>query len=161
MKKLIVMKNATVLTATILLMAASVFGTDFAGGSGTESDPYLISTPEHLQLLSDEWGTYQYDHFKMVRDIDLAGTSLASIEYFRGVFDGNGRTIYNYKATNPCSDDMVGLFVKLWFGGKIKNLTLVNPFTQCLTSYSGASVGSLVGRLSSGEVTNCHVINTV
>jgi len=40
----------------------------FAGGNGTASSPYLISTPAQLDAVRDNLTA----HYKMVNDIDLA-----------------------------------------------------------------------------------------
>jgi hypothetical protein len=55
-----------------LLFSVSVFANEFAGGSGTEDDPYLISTPEQLKNL----GKYRFMEdinkcFRLINDIDL------------------------------------------------------------------------------------------
>ncbi len=124
----------------------------YSGGTGKQNDPYLISTPEDLQYLSDYYDGGGY--FKMVNDIDLSGFPLTPIEQFGREFDGNGYAIHNYEPTNPCSS--IGLFGYMTTG-KIKNLTLVNPFAQCLI-YSETDVGLLVDTLYRGQVTNCHVV---
>ena len=38
---------------------------DFAGGSGTSTDPYLIETKEHLNNVRNDLGA----HYKMIADI--------------------------------------------------------------------------------------------
>lgn len=94
-------------------------------GTGTEEHPYQISTADHLKGLSelvsrgmvieDGEGTYPGDYtgayFKLMRNIDLEGIEWMPIgfyqnesemmtgEYrpFQGYFDGNGKTISNFK----------------------------------------------------------------
>ena len=51
--------------------------TGFAGGSGTEEDPYLIANADQLaylgDLISNENGTYGDKYYKLVADINLGG----------------------------------------------------------------------------------------
>ncbi|NIQ99301.1 MAG: hypothetical protein GTN78_03760, partial [Gemmatimonadales bacterium] len=72
----------------------------YGGGSGTRSDPYLISSSEDLVTLSrhpQDFGS----HFRLVRDIDLkeVQTCLSPIGTlmvpFTGRFDGNHHTLEN------------------------------------------------------------------
>lgn len=60
----------------------------FAGGAGTESDPYLIQDATQLSKISDYYDTYNY--FKIadgVETLDLAGIGRLELN---GSFDGNG-----------------------------------------------------------------------
>ncbi len=102
-------------------------------GSGTEADPYLISTPEQLAGLAERTNVDKEDfagkYLKLTADIYLtnfADTDTANWKqwepiahslmqwgeetdygYFRGHFDGNGHTIYNmyYGAGMNWADD--------------------------------------------------------
>jgi len=79
-------------------------------GTGTESDPYIISRPVDLFMLSnlvksDKHRLLFYDkHYKIsddVEEIDMEGEQLFIIgeseaTFFAGTFDGNGKTIKNY-----------------------------------------------------------------
>ena len=50
--------------------------TTFGGGSGTESDSYQVSTPEHLtelQVAVDGGGSFSGEYFVFTNDIDLEG----------------------------------------------------------------------------------------
>jgi len=51
--------------------------TQFAGGSGTEDDPYLITTPAELAYLSHEVNNSHRDfyneYFLLASDLDLSG----------------------------------------------------------------------------------------
>jgi hypothetical protein len=129
----------------------------FSGGSGTPADPYLISTSEQLNTI----GLFEciWDkHFKLMADIDLSaymGTSfniIGSYNYpFTGVFDGNNHAISNYTYTST-DTYYIGLFGGV--EGEIKDLGLIAPDVDAGT---GRFVGSLVGSLIDGTVTNCYV----
>lgn len=60
---------------------------EFAGGDGTEDNPYLISTMEHL----DNVRKYPSANFKLLKDISIISISnWEPINLYSGNFDGNG-----------------------------------------------------------------------
>jgi len=139
----------------------------YGGGTGTEGDPYLIYTAEHMQ----EIGTHPehwLSHFKLMNDIDLAaytGDSFNIIGYyvtnkdnqpFAGVFDGNNHRIYNFTyVTDAIAAACMGLFGYVNNpSAEIKNLILVTPFLNAEECFS---VGSVVGELNLGTVSSCAV----
>ena len=76
----------------------------FAGGSGTESDPYQIETAAQLARLaylintSSTNSTYRSLYYKQTANIDLsahywAGIGSGETYYFSGIYDGGGFTI--------------------------------------------------------------------
>lgn len=65
----------------------------FAGGNGTENNPYLIGNADQLSKISDYYDTYNY--FKIadgVETLDLTGKGRLKLN---GSFDGNEVTINN------------------------------------------------------------------
>ena len=129
----------------------------YGGGAGTQGDPYLIRTAEQMNAIGAASGDW-YKHFQLRADIDLGeytGTAYNIIgtdtnQSFGGVFDGNDHTISNL-SLRTTRQWYTGLFGCM--SGEIKNLGLINPdvFAQ------GGKVGSLVGGLEKGSVTNCYV----
>jgi len=94
----------------------------FGGGAGTQSNPYLISTAQHLRSLSlrsVDWSK----HFRQTANINLNGVSIETMN-FSGVYDGNNFTISNYTITGT-SDDR-GLFSELSSSATVQDLTLHN-----------------------------------
>ena len=113
--------------------------TEFASGSGTVKDPYLISTGAELALFSqimneDSTAEYIGACYCLVNSIDLNGMEWEPIGYstyktaqkykdgmyviegfyttgraFEGVFEGKGCVIKNYKITTA-EREMVGFF---------------------------------------------------
>ncbi len=72
----------------------------FAGGTGTEGDPWQIATPAQLQLMADKIaGDDAGAHFQLTADIDFNGCTWlpagSSDKPFTGTFDGGGHTISN------------------------------------------------------------------
>jgi len=129
----------------------------YAGGSGTENNPYLIETPVQFINIGSTPGHWN-KHFKLVADIDLGEPNLAAYniigtersQSFSGVFDGNNLTISNFNLTSPRAQ-YSGLFG--YVGGEIRNLKLVRP----VVAAKGSDVGALAGYLDSGTIADCSV----
>ena len=93
--------RAGVFTATVSYRGASIEFTyyvvnsldgEFIGGTGTETDPYLIASAEQFKNIAEQKvGSY----FELVADIDFGGETIqyALISGFSGSLEGNGRTI--------------------------------------------------------------------
>ncbi|MGB2808044.1 MAG: GLUG motif-containing protein [Sedimentisphaerales bacterium] len=135
----------------------------YGGGSGSPEDPYLIYTAEQMNAIGADatWPNDLYKCFRLMADIDLSGYTGASFNIigtswnkaFGGTFDGNGRTISNFTYTSTDKDN-IGLFGNVrGENAEIKNLGLINPNVDAGT---GNSVGSLVGKFWSGNITNCY-----
>ena len=154
--------------------------TAFAGGTGTENDPYQIDDGAQLAYLASEVNkgqTYENSYFVLTADIDLAnhdwtpiGNSFSDALFgrtdyrlFAGNLDGKGHTIFNISIgteSTPLESDVFGLFGAT--GGKLSNLNL-DGVTICgiAKNVSGYVIG-LAGALSgsaSGPIENCHVTN--
>jgi len=112
---------------------------NFAGGDGTAQNPYLISTPEQLDNVRNNMGTFdERINFRLVGDIDLAEfLSYPNRGYnngegwqplgcmqtsFFGNFDGRGYAISGLWINRP-SQRYVGLFAAI--DGIVSNLNLV------------------------------------
>ena len=77
------------------LLNATTWG-QFSGGSGTQVDPYLISSANDLQTIGLN-SIYWNKHFKLTVDLDLTGRVMTPIGTqlmpFSGTFDGSDYTI--------------------------------------------------------------------
>ena len=119
----------------------------FAGGNGTEANPYQIATPQQLALLASNsryriegGGLTADEYFELTADIDLSGKEWISICWsedlgggfgvmlaFSGHFNGNGHIIKNMSQGNVFSGmngAEGGLFY--WIRGEIKDLGIVD-----------------------------------
>ena len=110
------MKRQILFISSILFSAAAM-AQSFSGGTGTATDPYLISNKSDLEELSklvdtpgegDTQQTYG-KYFKLTQDITDPLTYMIGIEgFFRGDFNGDGHFI-TVDIDMP-NDDYVGLF---------------------------------------------------
>ena len=161
---------------SILLFSFCTFtnkavGQQFAGGSGTEADPYLISTPEHLVELVYYLGNANM-HFKLSNDIDLT-SYLASggaghnggagwnpignnANRFYGTFNGAGFKITGLWI-NRSSTNYIGLFGGT-DGANISNLGIEIANSGISGNYA---VGGLVGSCENTTISNCYVTGNV
>lgn len=143
----------------------------FAGGTGTEDDPYQIATAEQLAYLAVKAneGTLHTlgDYYILTNNIDLSahqwvpigrGTSQES-KYFDGYFNGNGKTITGLYVDESTDGYLAGLFGLLT--GQVTDLTIEDAYVK--TAGENSSAGILAGRISNSgtKVTNCHVSGTV
>ena len=124
---------------------------EFAGGSGTAYDPYLIKTAASMMRMKD----YPDAHFALAADIDMEGYPWIPIP-METSFDGNNHTIYNLTINPYIITDKIGLFSTI-DGGVVKNLTLHNVSANFPNrSY----IGAIAGDATSATITNCHVVLT-
>ena len=156
------MKRLLTLAVVFLCCVATSFAQFSGSGSGTESDPYLILNPIHLNQIRNflnQEGVY----FKLMADIDLTeyledenpsqgwqpiGTSSTP---FKGVLDGNGKKISGLWIKRNNSD-YVGLF-GCTEGAKIENFTL-----NILSVSGNDNIGLVSGYSKNTNINNC-VIN--
>jgi hypothetical protein len=132
----------------------------FAGGAGTENDPYLIATATHL----DNVRNYPDAHFRLIADINLGvapfnegegwlpiGPSAAP---FTGSFDGDIYVIFNLTSARPTTDYQ-GLFGYL-SGATVENLYLENVSVQ-----GDQYTGGLAGRADNSIIENIQVTGAI
>ena len=133
----------------------------FAGGSGTETDPYQVATAEQLNNVRN----YLDKHFIQTADIDLGvepyntgagwepiGNDLSP---FTGTFDGKGNTISKL-TINRSTTNYVGLFGFTGVEAEIKNVKLEE------TNVTGSFyTGGLVGWNCNGTITDSYAIGAV
>ncbi|MGC9772558.1 hypothetical protein SAMN04488510_12616 [Fervidobacterium changbaicum] len=137
-------------------------GYTFAGGDGSESNPYLIGTVNQLKLLNKDAYRTTGKYFKLVADIDLQGANWEPIgtyssnlaqSAFVGVFDGNGKKVRNL-TYNDSSKTNVGLF------GYIYNATVKNLILENANITAQAYVGVLSGGAKNSTVEKVGVRNS-
>ncbi|MDA3814498.1 MAG: hypothetical protein PF570_09645 [Candidatus Cloacimonetes bacterium] len=142
-------------TVTMLFLAMITGLFAFAGGDGTNLNPYQVSNIAEL----DSVRYFLSSNFVQVADIDLGvapwnlgagwipiGNATTS---FTGNYDGDNYTISNLYINNPLAD-VIGLF-GYNVGGTLENINLINVDITGLDY-----VGALVGYSFNGSsITNC------
>jgi len=133
----------------------------YSGGAGTAGSPFRISTVADFRALGDnpaDWDRF----FRLTQGLDLSDCNEANLRMigrwvmlgsnanrpFTGEFDGNGKTISNFRYKNV-TDDYVGLFQHVT--GVVKNLRLVRATGVA----NKAGAGALIGFLDQGSVVEC------
>lgn len=138
-----------------MLLAFFAFGStawaQFSGGTGTETDPYLISSVDDWNTLADnvnDGTTYSGLYFQMTADISTISKMVGESESnsFRGTFDGQGHTLA-VSITNTDGEDDGTAPVRY-----LKDATIMNlHVTGTLKSdeyYIGGIAGCITGSYS-------------
>lgn len=153
------------------------------GGRGTIDNPFRISRPVDLYMLSklvnDSYyaGTYNGCYYELVNDIDIEGQQLyiigdqtSSRAEFEGVFDGKGHTISNFYIDDTFIEQTnfteiflpnIGLFGVLAPGATINNLKLDNFTIDVDADKYDTSfyAGGIAGFAAGATITGCSVTN--
>ncbi|MEX0686040.1 MAG: GLUG motif-containing protein [Balneolales bacterium] len=149
-----------ILIITIMCISSIPVLAQFAGGEGTEENPYQVATLKHLQ----EVGNHLDQHFIQTADIDASetknwndGKGFIPIgdedTGFNGVYDGDGFIIENM-TINRGQETNVGLFGYV-VNGSIKNIALANADVtgnKNVGALAGSSRGKLKFSYATGKV---------
>lgn len=129
----------------------------FAGGTGTETDPYQIETIAQLEAFRDgvndgSQNGYTGAFIQLGADLDMEGavwTPIGTMEdmeghstMFLGVFDGDGHTVSNLSYTSEGPTVGAGLFGISC--GTVKNLNMENV-TVTVTDKTSMAIGGVIG----------------
>ena len=152
--------------AALFLCSLLTFAQFSGSGSGTESDPYLILNPIQLNQLRNflnQSGVY----FKLMADIDLTefledenpdqgwqpvGNSESAA--FKGILDGNGKTIKGLWIKRPSADN-VGFF------GYTHEATIKDIIIDTATIEGNESVGGVSGYSYKSTISGCSFNGSV
>jgi len=133
-------------------------------GSGTSSDPYLVSTPAELYTVMSTT-SYWDSYIKLGANIDMSSyTCLPIGDYtngaFTGNFNGNGYVVSNVTITNTSasSNNYLGFFGYA-SGATIQNIRLSNINVTAQTSSGENRVGGLVGHAENCMINHCGIIS--
>jgi hypothetical protein len=136
----------------------------YSGGTGEPNDPYQIATAADLIALGETTADYG-KHFLLTADIDLdpnlPGRKVfdkAVIDFFSGVFDGNGHTISHLRIRG--GSFFLSLFGHLTEGTEVKDLGMVDV-NIVGSGLSSSYIGGLVGWNEGGTVTQCYSTGVV
>jgi len=143
-----------------------------AMGNGTETNPYIICSPESLDAIRDKPDA----HYKLCGDIDLTdylATGAGQTKWgsngwlpigdattpFTGSLDGDGHTISGLWIQHPeAGFGSVGLF-GIIYSGSVKNLTVEIDAAKGINGGINTHVGGIAGRIrgDGSAISNCCV----
>lgn len=132
----------------------------FAGGTGTEEDPYQIQTPAQLagllNYVNDQNKNYNAAYYILKNDIDLNNQNwkLIANKCFYGSIDGDGHTIKNFYYRGSAIQ-RVGLFSEGGSKTSIKNLNMEN--VTIVNTYEDGLTGALLGSSYGCTIQNCQI----
>ncbi len=148
----------------------------FAGGKGTEEDPYTIKTEDQLRAFAKSLTSkidYSGIYLKLTDDIQLKGGRWIPVgegEYpFKGTFDGDGHSITGLTIgskdaayEDPIGDDAgvyFGLFGVLTSGAEVKDLSIDADIN--VTSAQSIYVSALAGYMDSAVIDGVTVSGNI
>lgn len=155
-------------------LAGNAWAEQFSGGTGTQIDPFIVTTAEQLDLVRENLSAY----YRLGSDIDLtdylapggaghlkwgtAGWEPIGSSYrntFVGGFDGD-RHVISGLWINRSTTDYVGLFG--YVGAYSSAATVENLGVKISDGVNGNKyVGGLAGYFSYSSVINCYVTGGV
>ena len=137
---------ATVLFSLAILSGGKAMAQFFAGGSGTQNDPYLIATAEQFNKMGgdQDGNTTQDKYYKQTANLTFGGQNAFKAIEFSGHYDGGGHWITADGRQNTA------LFGTL--SGKVKNVTLFGIDVQTDKSSGILAVSIGGGRLDTISV---------
>ena len=152
------------LLATILALVMALGVTTMAWaegdwtGSGTEADPYMITTEAGLNKLATDVNSgtvYSGKYFKLGKSITVTDWTpigqKGTENKFAGTFDGNGQTV-TINRINSSLDSAFGGYAG--FFGAVKDATIKN--LTVAGTINGSDVAGVVARLDgASKVINC------
>ncbi len=140
-------------------------------GTGTDQDPYLISSAAQLKEMSNvvnsKNSSFGNSHYKLTGNIvlnnDISNNpqqwSPIGADYstpFTGIFDGNGNTIRGLYIDDSTSYSSLFGYVR---GGTVKNVGLTGGYIASDNAFSFS--GGIVGFNHLGTIEDCYSSSTV
>jgi hypothetical protein len=146
---------AGVFVGTVAGQSCPTLASGFAGGSGTQSDPWLVCNATQLSNVRLHMNPGIW--FRQIADVDLTGQSFAVIgqapvggaPQFFANYDGNGYRILNLNIDTAAADT-VGLFGKLGNTAVVSNLGL-----EGILVHGALCVGCIAAE-NNGSIVNCY-----
>lgn len=154
-----------------MAIAGNVFG-QFGGGTGTEGDPYIVSTAAHLHNVRNHLNNALI-WFLQDSDISLSDYQTGNgwepiggngtLDKFTGHYDGGGYKITDLVINRPEVDN-IGLFGHIGVSDNKTATTIKNLGIETASITGGRGTGALVGRVTGNQntvVENCWATGTV
>lgn len=141
------------LTFTAMLLCSIASFAQFGVGTGTQDDPYLISTKAQFEAIAQQPNGASGTYFKQTADIDLGAyenRTSSIIPTFRGTYDGDGKTITYQASFNGTTNDGNYALFGLVEGGTLENIN-VNADVTISGTANNMQVALLCGKLTNNQ----------
>jgi hypothetical protein len=174
MKIIHYIRTMMVALTCLLCMAAhadtwdgTTIATAYAGGTGTQADPYQINTCSQLAYLAQQVNagtSYSGIYFKQTDDLNLnskawtpiggtTGADVATTPTFKGNYDGQSKAINNLTVSGTTYTRGSGLF------GLAGNATFKNMILSGVNINTNIWAGGIIGYTYGGvTIDNCHIL---
>lgn len=150
----------------------------YAGGTGTEADPYLIATPaQFIKLCYETYDSegkgelfYEGKYFKQTADIDLSAAYSTLLRiglggYFAGTYDGGNFVIKGFRQNETNTNEVKGSVMGISPFANVKDATIKNviiedfeaEFTYPNLYEASINGGMLVYYATNTTIENCKV----
>lgn len=155
-----------ILTVTYILVITDPYQEPVEGkygfvGTGTQSDPYLISDLDdlcHFRDLVNSGNLFSGCYFLQTEDIDMSDAGnwtpigeFGSENYFHGSYNGDGHTLSNLTILGEQHNGLFGMLC-----GEVRNLGIESGYIE------GDCAGSIASHgFGSGAILNCYNKATV
>ncbi|WP_163320436.1 T9SS type A sorting domain-containing protein [Dysgonomonas sp. 520] len=177
------MKTKLLLVLLVIFMSSTIYSQTYSGGTGTETDPYLISSKTDLETLAQtvnngSGNMYAGKYFSLTQDLYGITTVIGTSANFSGVFNGNGYAI----DLNINTSTNAGLFGNA-VNATIENLgitgnvtsskstggicgwanlcTIMNCYNEATISSTASDAGGICGYGGSCNISNCYNIGNI
>ena len=135
----------------------------FAGGAGTDADPYILKSAQHwanMAATASKNSNWNGVYFQLGSDINFANKAVTPINTFEGTVDGNGYTLSNAKIGNGEASHQA-FFPML--AGTVKNMNFDNIIVTGGKASGAASSAAVIcagNNNAAFTIENCHVSNS-
>lgn len=165
----LVLLGTAVGSNTVYLTVPVTVDSGFAGGSGTQTDPFQIASAAQLNHMRDFLGSANSGkYFELTANIELNTAPYNTGEgwepignyddlttyMFYGHFDGDGYTLSGLNINRP-TKDCIGLF------GACCGADILNLGVTGANVIGGRYTGALAGYITDGSVAGCYATGTV
>ena len=141
----------------VLLGSATGAWAQYSGGSGTQADPFQISSVDDWNRLATNvtaGNSYSGKYFKLTKDLDNVETMVGSADHpFSGHFYGNGKALNAYYST---SEQYCAPF------RYVDGATITNLKTRGISHTTAKFASALIG-LAKGDnvISDCHISTAI
>lgn len=150
--------TAIIIFTSLPLSALPINASPFAGGDGSEGNPYLVATPEALDAVRNDLDA----HYKQIADINMSNWgNWEPIQGFKGNYNGGdykiiGLTINSSHIRNTEFKGYIGLF-GYDYQAYYQKIHLVDINYYVSSHDKHYRIGGIVGGSAFSEMSHCSV----